>query len=114
MLAQVWPKRFAVEWMAQQALPNLPMRQLNARQLEAVATAIRAWPLKPCGTQGYKKAEATRGGVDTAELSSKNDGSPPRAWVVFYWGSGGCDRLAGGYNFQWAWSFGLCRRVCVV
>ena len=106
VLAQVWPKRFAVEWMAQQALPNLPMRQLNARQLEAVPPAMRAWPLKPCGTQGYKKAEATCGGVDTAELSSKTMEARRVPGLFFIGEVVDVTGWLGGYNFQWAWSSG--------
>ena len=75
------------------------------RRLEAVAAQLQGWSLKPSGTEGYRTAEVTLGGVDTRSLSSKTmESSVPGLFfigeVVDVTGH------LGGFNFQWAWASG--------
>lgn len=106
VLAQAWPKRFAVQWLAAQGVADTPMRQLNPKTLSALAAQIHAWPIRPGGTQGYKKAEVTVGGVDTRELSSKTLMANKAPGLFFVGEVVDVTGWLGGYNFQWAWSSG--------
>ena len=106
VLAQAWPKRFAVQWLAAQGVADAPMRQLSPKTLTALAEQIHAWPIRPGGTQGYKKAEVTVGGVDTRELSSKTLMANKVPGLFFVGEVVDVTGWLGGYNFQWAWSSG--------
>ena len=71
------------------------------------------WQLLPSGTEGYAKAEVTRGGVDTAELSSKTFEAKRAPGLYFIGEAIDVTGWLGGYNFQWAWSSGFCAgQVC--
>src|SRR3546814_8754077 len=63
------PKRFA-QRLCEAWLPNRPMRQYNERELNDIAAQLHHWPITASGTEGYRTAEVTLGGVDTRELSS--------------------------------------------
>ncbi len=67
-----------------------------------------AWEFLPAGTEGYAKAEVTRGGVDTAELSSKTFEAKRVPGLYFVGEAIDVTGWLGGYNFQWAWSSGFC------
>jgi predicted flavoprotein YhiN len=67
---------------------------------------LKAWKLTPSGTVGYSKAEVTRGGVDTDELSSKTMESKKVPGLFFIGEIVDVTGWLGGYNFQWAWSSG--------
>ena len=82
------------------------MRQLNPKTLTDLAAQIHAWPIRPGGTQGYKKAEVTVGGVDTRELSSKTLMANKVPGLFFVGEVVDVTGWLGGYNFQWAWSSG--------
>jgi predicted Rossmann fold flavoprotein len=74
--------------------------------LEAVAQKLESWPLKPAGTEGYRTAEVTLGGVDTRDLSSKTMESDIPG--LFFIGEVvDVTGHLGGFNFQWAWSSGF-------
>ncbi len=105
VLAELWPKRFAQSWLERQ-LPNRPMRQYNPRELAQVAAAVHGWHIRPNGTQGYKKAEVTRGGVDTRDLVSKTMMARHVPGLFFIGEVVDVTGWLGGYNFQWAWSSG--------
>lgn len=82
------------------------MASLSNSALEALAERLTSWTLKPKGTEGFKKAEVTRGGVSTAELSSKTMEASKSPGLYFI---GECIDVTGwlgGYNFQWAWASG--------
>jgi len=86
--------------MAERALAEWPDRQLLA-----LAKILQGWELKPAGTEGYRTAEVTLGGVDTRELSSKTMES--RVPGLFFIGEVvDVTGHLGGFNFQWAWSSG--------
>lgn len=82
-----------------------PLADWPDRQLEQVAEKLQAWELKPAGTEGYRTAEVTMGGVDTRDLSSKTMESTVPG--LFFIGEVlDVSGHLGGFNFQWAWSSG--------
>lgn len=74
--------------------------------LKNIAMNISAWELKPSGTEGYRTAEVTMGGIDTDSLSSKTMESKTQAGLYFIGEAVDVTGHLGGYNFQWAWSSG--------
>lgn len=85
---------------------ELPLPQESERTLEAFCQKLQAWPLIPSGTVGYGKAEVTRGGVNTDELSSKTLESKKVPGLYFIGEIVDVTGWLGGYNFQWAWASG--------
>lgn len=85
-----------------------PMGGFTNKALDEIAARFTAWRLVPSGTEGYRKAEVTLGGIDTAELSSKT--LEARAVPGLYAIGEVVDVTGwlGGYNLQWAWSSGYC------
>ncbi|MDO9620628.1 MAG: NAD(P)/FAD-dependent oxidoreductase, partial [Moraxellaceae bacterium] len=69
-------------------------------------TNLHSWVLKPSGTEGYRTAEVTLGGVDTHELSSRTMESRLQPGLYFIGEVVDVTGWLGGYNFQWAWSSG--------
>lgn len=106
VLAQYWPSRFAQAWTALNA-PSKPLRQYSSRQLQEIAEKIHGWRLKPNGTEGYRKAEVTAGGVDTDDLSSKTMESRRVPGLFMIGEVVDVTGQLGGYNFQWAWASGF-------
>jgi hypothetical protein len=105
VLAQFLPKRFVVAWCEEHA-PSRPMNSYSDKELKAIAERLQAWTIIPSGTEGYKKAEVTIGGVDTAELSSKTMVSKKVPGLYFIGEVIDVTGQLGGYNLQWAWSSG--------
>ena len=91
----------ALLWLEQ---AETAMAQIPDALLETVATHLNGWLLKPSGTEGYRTAEVTLGGVDTAVLSSKTMECKARAGLYFIGEAVDVTGWLGGYNFQWAWS----------
>jgi len=85
-----------------------PINQYNKNQIEEIAKLVHKWILIPTGTEGYKKAEVTRGGIDTNELSSKNFETRQVKGLYFIGEVLDVTGWLGGYNLQWAWSSGYC------
>ncbi|WP_137940156.1 NAD(P)/FAD-dependent oxidoreductase [Chitinivorax sp. B] len=105
LLAQRLPKRFATAFAEARQL-NLPVKQLNEKQLRELSAQLHDWSFKPSGTLGYKKAEVTLGGVDTNELSSKTMEAKNTPGLYFIGEVVDVTGWLGGFNFQWAWSSG--------
>ena len=114
-LAAHMPSRLAEAWVAQsQAAGQLatpavqrPMGELADKALAAVAQRINCWDITPTGTEGYRKAEVTAGGVDTRELSSQTMESLKQPGMYFIGEVVDVTGWLGGYNFQWAWASGF-------
>ncbi|MBV9209852.1 MAG: NAD(P)/FAD-dependent oxidoreductase, partial [Acidobacteria bacterium] len=106
LLAQFLPRRFARVWCELYA-PSRPMKSYTAKELESIAQRLQSWRLVPDGTEGYKKAEVTVGGVDTEELSSKTMEAPRVGGLYFIGEVVDVTGWLGGYNFQWAWASGF-------
>jgi predicted Rossmann fold flavoprotein len=109
VLGDLLPKRFAQRlcevWLPQ-LNPQRPMKQFNLQELKQVATQLQAWPLVASGTEGYRTAEVTLGGVDTDELSSSTMQSKKVVGLYFIGEVVDVTGWLGGYNFQWAWASG--------
>lgn len=105
LLGEMLPKRFA-QRLTEHWLPNRPMRQFNAPELDGIACALAAWPIIASGTEGYRTAEVTLGGVDTDGLSSSTMMSKHVSGLYFIGEVVDVTGWLGGYNFQWAWASG--------
>ena len=121
VLAEALPQRLAqalaatLDTLAVQparADPVLPpatrMADLPDRMLRGLASRLSAWSVTPSGSEGYAKAEVTRGGVDTRDLSSRTlwANAVPGLFVIGE--AVDVTGWLGGYNFQWAWASGWC------
>ena len=73
-----------------------PLQACTHKQLQQVAAQLQQWNIKPNGTEGYRTAEVTLGGVDCNAISSKTDGSECDTGIIFYWRSPGRDWMAWG------------------
>ena len=105
VLGDLLPKRFA-QRLCDVWLPNRPMKQFNAPELKQVAMQLQDFPLIASGTEGYRTAEVTLGGVDTDELSSSTMQSRHVPGLYFIGEVVDVTGWLGGYNFQWAWASG--------
>lgn len=105
ILSELLPKRLVQAWLAQLGEIK-PLKQYSAKELAAIAEGFHCWRILPSGSVGYKKAEVTRGGVDTQALSSKTMESRQIAGLFFIGEVVDVTGWLGGYNFQWAWSSG--------
>lgn len=83
-----------------------PMADWSDAALKRVATALNHWTLRPSGTEGYRTAEVTLGGVSTHEVSSRTMESQRQAGLYFIGEVLDVTGWLGGYNFQWAWASG--------
>jgi hypothetical protein len=84
-----------------------PLAEIPDSVLLSIAQTLQAWQLKPSGTEGYRTAEVTLGGVDTRELSSKTMQSNKQQGLYFIGEVMDVTGWLGGFNFQWAWSSGF-------
>lgn len=105
LLGEVMPKRFA-QRLCEHWVANKPLRQYNAPELRAIAGLLASWPLVASGTEGYRTAEVTLGGVDTDDLSSSTMMSRHVPGLYFIGEVIDVTGWLGGYNFQWAWASG--------
>jgi len=104
-LAQYLPRRFAQAW-CNLYVPSRPLKQFNDRQLSDIALQIQKFQITPAGTEGFKKAEVTAGGVSTTELSSQTMEAKRIPGLYFIGEVVDVTGQLGGYNFQWAWASG--------
>lgn len=104
-LADLLPKRFANR-LCELQFENKPMKQYTPKQLLAIAGTLNHWPIIASGTEGYRTAEVTLGGVDTQELSSSTMESILVPGLYFIGEVMDVTGHLGGYNFQWAWACG--------
>ncbi len=105
-LAALVPTRLAEAWADQDAAWQRPINEASDKALAQLAERLARWEIAPTGTEGYKKAEVTAGGVDTRELSSQTMESRV-AGLYFIGEVVDVTGWLGGYNFQWAWASAL-------
>lgn len=105
VLANLLPKRLAQLIAEMVQLPG-NLADLADRQLEKVASAIHDWQVKPAGSEGYRTAEVTLGGVDTSGLDQKTMEAKAVPGLYAIGEVVDVTGWLGGYNFQWAWSSG--------
>jgi predicted Rossmann fold flavoprotein len=112
VLAEHMPKRFAQRF-CEVCLPFVPssaegayrgMNQYKREDLREIAAKLHDWPVVPSGTEGYRTAEVTLGGVDTREISSTTFESKRVPGLYFIGEVLDVTGWLGGYNFQWAWA----------
>ncbi|NNG43533.1 NAD(P)/FAD-dependent oxidoreductase [Pseudoalteromonas sp. NEC-BIFX-2020_002] len=106
-LATILPKRFIEILHESKAIPDCNVNQLTHSQIDELANYIHNWQIKPNGTEGYRTAEVTLGGVDTDELSSKTFEAKKAQGLYFIGEVTDVTGWLGGYNFQYAWSCGF-------
>ena len=103
-LAMQLPKRL-VECLQQLGqIPDVSLKQLNVRDQQTLVDTLTDWRVQPNGTEGYRTAEVTLGGVDTNELSSRTMEARKVPGLYFIGEVMDVTGWLGGYNFQWAWS----------
>ncbi|VTU31741.1 NAD(P)/FAD-dependent oxidoreductase [Variovorax sp. PBL-E5] len=102
-LAALVPSRLADAWVGQDSALQRPINEAADRALHALAERIARWQITPSGTEGYRKAEVTAGGIDTRELSSQTMESK-QPGLCFIGEVVDVTGWLGGYNFQWAWA----------
>ncbi len=105
VLTQFLPKRVVTVFVAE-ILLDAPLQHLGQEQIQAIANAVQNWQLKPNGTEGYRTAEVTLGGIDCNALSSKTMECKDIPGLYFIGEVVDVTGWLGGYNFQWAWSSG--------
>lgn len=105
-LSRLLPKRLAEKLLELSVYQNQPLKALNAKSMQRLADALSQYDFKPNGTEGYRTAEVTLGGVDTNELSSKTMAAKNQPGLYFIGEVVDVTGWLGGYNFQWAWSSG--------
>ncbi|HEX3085261.1 MAG TPA: NAD(P)/FAD-dependent oxidoreductase [Pyrinomonadaceae bacterium] len=103
LLSRYLPRRFAQAWCDLYGASR-PLKQYNARELQKIADNIHRLQLTPAGTEGFRKAEVTVGGVSTAELSSQTMEARRVPGLYFIGEVVDVTGQLGGYNFQWAWA----------
>ncbi|MFY8327648.1 NAD(P)/FAD-dependent oxidoreductase [Pseudoalteromonas sp. ZZD1] len=106
-LSAILPKRFIEILHDSKAIPDCNVNQLTHSQIDELAQYIHNWQIKPNGTEGYRTAEVTLGGVDTDELSSKTFEAKKAESLYFIGEVTDVTGWLGGYNFQYAWSCGF-------
>ncbi len=103
VLAQHLPARL-VEFLSASLPLDGNLADQSDLQLEAICSALHAWELTPSGTEGYRTAEVTLGGVDTAGLNSRSMAAKTNPNLYFIGECVDVTGWLGGYNFQWAWA----------
>ena len=108
LLAEWVPARLAHVWLQTFGVPaEARLADLPDKTLRRIGETLSRWTLTPNGTEGYRKAEVTRGGVDTRELSSSTMMSARVPGLYFIGEAVDVTGWLGGYNFQWAWASGV-------
>ena len=105
IVSEILPKRLA-HIICNENNVNGNICELSNKVLTSLSNSINAWVINPIGTEGYRTAEVTLGGIDTEEISSKTMMSNKHPGLFFIGEVVDVTGHLGGYNFQWAWSSG--------
>ncbi len=105
-LGKILPKRLVEKLIEIKAINNQPLKALQQKSISNISQTLHSYVFKPNGTEGYRTAEVTLGGVDTNELSSKTMEAKKQPGLYFVGEVMDVTGWLGGYNFQWAWSSG--------
>jgi predicted Rossmann fold flavoprotein len=106
VVSGLMPKRLAKALCG--ANGSLPLRSMQNKELIRFAQSLKHWTVRPDGTEGYRIAEVTTGGIDTAGLSSQTMEARDVPGLYFVGEAVDVTGPLGGYNFQWAWASGYC------
>ena len=105
LLAETMPRRLVDTWLAIHGIDgDQPLADKRDRDLQALAAQLQRWTVTPNGSEGWRKAEVTAGGVDTREFSSQSMQSRRVPGLYFIGEVVDVTGWLGGYNFQWAWA----------
>ena len=107
LLAKHLPKRLVSTFIAE-AMLDKTLADTSHKDFDAIAETLQGWQVKPAGTEGYRTAEVTTGGVDCDAISSKTLAAKDVPGLYFIGEVLDVTGWLGGYNFQWAWSSGWC------
>ena len=108
VLAQWMPARLADGWLlANQFDPGAKIADMPDKLLRRLGETLNRWQVAPSGSEGYRKAEVTMGGVDTGELSQQSMMVNKVPGLYFIGEAVDVTGWLGGYNFQWAWASGM-------
>ncbi|MBB3059452.1 aminoacetone oxidase family FAD-binding enzyme [Microbulbifer rhizosphaerae] len=105
-LAELWSKKLVQYFLQQRKITSLPLKQYTQAELKDIGEQLQHWQLVPAGTEGYRTAEVTLGGVDTDEISSRTMECKKQPRLYFIGEVLDVTGWLGGYNFQWAWASG--------
>ncbi len=106
LLLEFFPKSFTEIFCRMILAESIPLSQISQKQIDTLSRHFTSWKFVPASTVGFNKAEVTRGGVNTDELSSKTMESKKVPGLYFIGEVVDVTGWLGGYNFQWAWSSG--------
>ncbi len=104
-LGEILPKRLA-QYLVEQSGLTKPLADLSDKMLSALAASAQDWQITPSGSEGYRTAEVTLGGVDTSDLDSRTMQAKSVPGLYFVGEGVDVTGWLGGYNFQWAWASG--------
>ncbi|TJZ94248.1 NAD(P)/FAD-dependent oxidoreductase [Paracoccus gahaiensis] len=104
VLAQLLPDRLAQAVAAEAGLAQARLADQPNARLEALGARVNRWQVRPVGTEGYRTAEVTLGGVDTRDLDAKTLQARKVPGLAFIGECVDVTGWLGGYNFQWAWA----------
>ncbi|HEY8608858.1 MAG TPA: NAD(P)/FAD-dependent oxidoreductase [Noviherbaspirillum sp.] len=114
LLSQWLPARLAEGWLAANGFrADTRIADMPDKQLRRLGESLNRWSIVPNGSEGYRKAEVTRGGVDTRELSQQTMMAAKAPGLHFIGEAVDVTGWLGGYNFQWAWSSGVAAGLSV-
>ena len=107
LLQKLLPKRL-IKAFIETILLEKTLQEISYEQFQDIASQLQNWSIKPNGTEGYRTAEVTIGGVDCDAISSKTFEVKSTAGLYFIGEVMDVSGWLGGYNFQWSWSSGWC------
>jgi len=114
MLAQWLPSRLADGWLVAQGIDGgARLADLPDKTLRKLGDSLNRWVITPGGSEGYRKAEVTLGGIDTRALSQQSMAANQVPGLYFIGESVDVTGWLGGYNFQWAWASGMAAGLAV-
>ncbi len=114
-LSQYLPSRLVEGWLlANDFKPEARIADMQDKQLRRLGESLNRWTITPDGSEGYRKAEVTLGGVDTRELSQQSMMASKVPGLHFVGEAVDVTGWLGGYNFQWAWASGVAAGMVVL
>ncbi|GAA5444258.1 uncharacterized protein HI_0933 [Microbulbifer sp. NBRC 101763] len=106
VLAEIWSKKLVQYFLQRENLSSRPLKQFGDGELRDMGSKLQIWKLVPAGTEGYRTAEVTLGGVNTEQISSRTMECKTQAGLFFIGEVLDVTGWLGGFNFQWAWASG--------
>ncbi|WP_226705002.1 NAD(P)/FAD-dependent oxidoreductase [Microbulbifer elongatus] len=104
ILADLWSKKLVQFFLHLNGIQSKPLKQYGESEVTSLGEKLQTWSLTPEGTEGYRTAEVTLGGVDTNEVSSRSMESQKQPGLYFIGEVLDVTGWLGGFNFQWAWA----------